>query len=268
MPPCFFNQRLMRTPSSKSNSIICKNCNNNFSGNFCNSCGQKASVQRIDLNYVLTEIRQGFLQLDNGLFYTLFKLSHRPGHAVREFLEGRRKNHIKPLSYLLITSALYVVLTLFAGSETYLGEFFSGMSESLNDRPLTSSVLGWSIQNFAYVTLLLIPMFSFLSYLLFRRLRYNYFEHLIFNLYITGQVILIHVISESIHYTIGLSHYFQKAIPLFAGFFYTFWSYNQFFRKRPLFSVTTRLIFVYLLYAVSITLIMSIFVVLDIAKGT
>lgn len=54
--------------------INCKNCENQFEGHFCNQCGQKANVQRINFSYLVNEFSKGIFQIERGLFFTIKEL--------------------------------------------------------------------------------------------------------------------------------------------------------------------------------------------------
>lgn len=67
--------------------MICKNCNTNFKGNFCNNCGQSCNIERINAKYLLAELSLFLLQLERGIFFTIKELFLRPGHCIREYLD-------------------------------------------------------------------------------------------------------------------------------------------------------------------------------------
>ena len=64
---------------------------------------------------------------------------------------------------------------------------FDKMNKSADFPPLT---LLW--KNQTYVFLLLVPLFSIASFLSFRKSKYNFSEHLILNLFILGEQLLIY----------------------------------------------------------------------------
>ena len=53
---------------------ICKNCDNQFEGNYCNECGQEAEVQKINLRFIWYDLQQGLLNFDSGVLYTIKEL--------------------------------------------------------------------------------------------------------------------------------------------------------------------------------------------------
>ncbi len=215
--------------------MICKNCNNNFDGNFCNDCGQKANVRRIDFKYLMDEIANSIFQIDHGFFYTLKNLFIHPGYTIKNFIAGKRKPLLKPIAYVLFTATLYVITTYFTGKNTYLIDVISGITEGVNNNSEETSnsvrILNWLANNHAYSTLLLLPFFTLASYLAFIKSKYNYFEHLVLNFYITGQHMVIYLILSFI-----FNSYYLELIPILLGIIYTFWVYNQFFEYKKFFS--------------------------------
>ncbi len=81
----------------------CKNCNGAITGNFCANCGQKGSVHRYSFRYfVENDLIHGIWNLDNGFFFTIKELFKRPGHSIREFINGRRVGYFNVVTLLLI----------------------------------------------------------------------------------------------------------------------------------------------------------------------
>ncbi|RYG54610.1 MAG: DUF3667 domain-containing protein, partial [Chitinophagaceae bacterium] len=90
--------------------IICRNCGNEFEGNFCNNCGQKSKTARLDWAYLNDEAKYTFLHLNGGLLFTIAQLFKRPGHAIREFVDGKRVNYYKPILLLFVVAGFYGLL--------------------------------------------------------------------------------------------------------------------------------------------------------------
>src|SRR5258706_5424486 len=92
---------------------ICKNCGHEFDLKFCSNCGQKASVKRIDFKTITNDLPNAILNIDRGFLFNVIELSKRPGYAIKDYLEGKRKSFYHPLSYLFImTAAMLVAMTI------------------------------------------------------------------------------------------------------------------------------------------------------------
>ena len=212
--------------------MICKNCVKKLGGDYCNNCGQKSNIERITLKYLINEIPNSIFQLNRGFLYTIKELFIRPGFSIKEFLSGKRINHYKPISFLIVTSTIYVLSTYMMDKDAFFYDFIAGFLEggSGNDEPQIIAFLDWLSKYQVYIPLLILPIFSVSTYIAFLELKYNYVEHLVVNFYITGQQMIIY----SIFGFIFLNHYHLSMIPLIIGLIYNFWALNQLFEKKEL----------------------------------
>ncbi len=159
----------------------CKNCGQIVDEKYCRHCGQNSKVSKINLSNFLNEVSESIFQINKGLFYTLKELFVRPGGSINEFLNGKRKSHFKPVAYVLTFSTLYFFISRLSAENTWMNDIVSGFSEASWDsesKTKAPSILIWLSANFAYATLLLLPIFSFASYLSFWGLGRNYLEHI------------------------------------------------------------------------------------------
>ncbi|BDD09296.1 hypothetical protein FUAX_17280 [Fulvitalea axinellae] len=233
--------------------MICKNCENDFEGKFCNNCGQSSEVRKIDFKYLADELANSVFQINRGLFFTIKELFLKPGVTVREFLEGKRQRHSKPLAFLLLTSTLYVLGLLLVGKNTYHGELMEGVLSGF-DRPEDASVIisffHWLAKNHAYAMLLFLPVFSLASFWVFFRSEYNYLEHLILNVYITGEQSMIYLVGSLC--VLVFDNYIMQLLPALVGIGYNFWAFKQFFKGGNAF---TRMLLTVLTYSLFIILV-------------
>ncbi len=210
----------------------CKNCGQIVAGNFCSYCGQNSKVGKINRATFLKEISGSVFQVNKGFVYTLIELLVRPGASIRDFLNGKRKSHFKPIAYVLTFSTLYFIISRIVGEHTWMNEFISGFSkvsnstESRLEMPL---FLTWISENFAYATLLLLPVFSFASYLSFKGLGRNYLEHFVLNSYITGQQAIFY--SVFIILKLFIESDYLELVPLLISIAYALWVFWQFFSE-------------------------------------
>ena len=80
----------------------CKNCGHQFDLKFCPNCGQKASIKRLEMKSLLSDLPHTVFHLDKGILYNVTQLFKRPGYAIKDYLDGKRKKFYHPLSYMLI----------------------------------------------------------------------------------------------------------------------------------------------------------------------
>jgi Protein of unknown function (DUF3667) len=245
--------------------INCKNCKTTFEGNYCNKCGQTANTHEINFHSILHEVQHTFLHIDKGILYTTKQLLIRPGHTIRDYLNGKRVEHFKPFSYILILSTVYALLTKASQKVTIIEEFFKGFSEgtsretNANASAFTSSIQ-WLQHHYAYTTLLTIPIVSLASYWAFKKCKYNYFQHLIINSYTAGQRTVVFLCLLPFDYLLSNKasstgfEFFKIAIVLTLNL----WVYFQFFNnikpiKRILLSFLTAILLT-ILFLLALTL--------------
>jgi len=234
-----------------SKTITCKNCNNNYQGYFCNICGQSSHTNKINLNYVRHEIQHSIFAFDGGIFYTIKELFKRPGISIREFIEGKRVRHFKPVTYVIVLSIIYSFLEHKINKNPFIEDALLGIVEGLkygrdiNNEKL--NVFEWLIHNYAYTALLLIPTFSLASFISFKKSKFNYLEHLVLNTFLFGQITIIFIL------TIPLSIIFKnnpntEIIRIIFSIIFTLWAYYQFFNKQSKFARIFNSILTYVLF--------------------
>jgi hypothetical protein len=215
---------------------VCKNCNHSFEGKFCNNCGQSAKTREINFKNTIQEFQQSIIQIDKGIFFTTKQLLLKPGLTIREYLEGKRVNHFKPFAYILVLSTIYALLSISFNKSTFITEFIDGVNagiteKSTNKLEFLTGFFEWATSNYAYFTLLTIPIWSLASYLCFIRAKFNYFEHLILNSYLAGLRTVIYLMILSFTFFIE-DQSINDGIDVFKSYLgmgLTFLVYYQFF---------------------------------------
>ncbi|WP_439473722.1 DUF3667 domain-containing protein [Algoriphagus formosus] len=229
----------------------CKNCGNPVEGNFCAHCGQSRQVGRINFSNFLQELSTTVFQIDRGLFFTIWEMVIRPGVSLRNFLEGKRKPYFKPFAYLLTLSTVYFLLAELTDQSTWLDDFYSGWMSGASDFEQESNaeiVLAWFVKNYRLSTLFLLPIYSFASFLSFRKFGYNYLEHIVINSYITGQQALFYslcILGEAI-----FQNQFFENISIIFSIGYTIWVFWFLFNQAKPPGRVFRTLLTYLLYAI------------------
>ena len=159
--------------------VECKNCNNLFEGNFCPQCGQAASTHRINALSFLHDIPHSVLHVDKGFPYTFYQLVKRPARALDEYLSGRRVSYDRPFSYVLIMSAISVLII--SRIRSFMQQLQNHTGESL---PHTSFLSHYQ----AVFIFLMIPLAGAITWLVFRKSKYNFWEHILINTYLAAQL--------------------------------------------------------------------------------
>lgn len=230
----------------------CKNCGEEVNGRFCSNCGQSTKVGKIDLSNFLKDLSNTIFQVDKGFFYTFKELFKRPGISINEFLNGKRKSHFKPITYVLTLSTVYFLASRLSGKNTWMNDLIYTFSASVMDSGNATEmpfILTWLTTNFAYANLFLLPIFSFASFLCFSGKGRNYLEHIVLNAYITGQQAFIYTLFFIPKLFIN-DPYFLELIPFVLSIAYCLWVYCQFFTKGKKVSIIIRSVLTYSVYFV------------------
>jgi len=162
-------------------SEICKNCTNEIALNFCPNCGQK-KAKRIDRNYLKDEIQYTVLHMNKGFFFSVRQILKAPGKTAREFVEGNRVNHYKPILLVFVVAGISAFLTNAFIHPLEVMERYSEAHpmKSAIDLNAFSKIL-FKYQSF--VMLLTVPFLAFFTWIVFRKWGYNYYENVVINAY-------------------------------------------------------------------------------------
>ncbi len=169
----------------------CKNCGLEFSGKFCQHCGQKEfndtdkSVKKI-----VAEALEFFTNFDNSFFKTINTIFWKPGQLSIDFCSGKQKSYFRPISLFFFVVVLYLFFPVANGLNTelkyYKGTKFYGkiienqINRELEIRNITFESLSEEFKAKSGVTskialFLFIPISVLIIYLLyFKRKRLLY----------------------------------------------------------------------------------------------
>ncbi|MCG2611957.1 DUF3667 domain-containing protein [Flavobacterium sp. SM15] len=160
--------------------INCLQCNSEVASAYCGLCGQKASTHRFSLSEVVfSEFLHGIFHLEKGFFYTLKELLTRPGHSIREYIQGKRAKHFSYFTLLIILVTLCFFVSRFA--EVNITQIYEK-----NGQGVFSEVQQFQSKYPKGYLLLSIPVYSIFSFLFFRKSKLNFAENLVLNSYRTA----------------------------------------------------------------------------------
>lgn len=153
---------------------LCLNCNRKLEGNFCIHCGQSAEIHRFTLKHVFShDFAHAIFHFDKGLFFSIKELFFRPGHSVREYIEGKRVAHINYFSMLVLLTMVFSLIE-------HLTPFhYTDLGDGRND--ILKRIDNLLKEHPKFIFLTMIPLQALVSYLLFRKADQNYSEHFVLN---------------------------------------------------------------------------------------
>ncbi len=111
---------------------VCLNCGTALSGQYCGSCGQRATSRLISVWELLRDAFGDLLELDSRLWRTLIPLAVRPGQLTLDYLEGRRARFMPPFRMYLVLSIVFFLVAFFDPREE-LGILFEPQAPSATE---------------------------------------------------------------------------------------------------------------------------------------
>ena len=202
-----------------SNYSTCGSCGAGFSPaqKFCGFCGQPVPTHRIDWQFLSHEVQHGLLHVDKGILFTVKHLLTRPGAFIREYIDGNRAGHFKPVLLVMILGAVLAIITKLTEATTgsvvgTWSEFSSwlrkaGSGEMKFNNPMDKTLLehfslavDWIGGHFALVLVLLVPFFALAMRAAFAwsKRPVNYPEWLVIGCFLTAQALCMLIILKLI----------------------------------------------------------------------
>lgn len=245
--------------------IICKNCNQNFQGHFCNNCGQPANTHKINIHFLWHDIQHGFLHLDKGILYTVKELFTRPGHSIREYIEGKRVKHFKPISLVLVLAGILGLLYHFFHINLLEGNVVLTAHDEEGSKFIDAfnNTINWITEHYALVTVLLLPVLALCTFWVFKKAHFNFVEHLVLNAYLTGQKLVFHIVIFPLIYFYSGTSTLQAitGIENMIDICLTIWVFTQFFNHQSKWTIFWRTILSLTLYFLLLVLIIILGVI-------
>lgn len=247
-----------------STSSTCGSCGAGFSPaqKFCGSCGQPVPTHRIDWAFLSHEVQHGLLHVDKGILFTVKHLLTRPGAFIREYIDGNRAGHFKPVLLIMILGAVATIIARFARGATASSDFLLGAYESLSaDRAegmkqtdvrmmeVLKMCVEWIGAHIPLFLVLLAPVFALAMWFAFysrKPNRLNYPEWLVVACFCVGQALCVYIVFALIGIvspTIG--NFDLLAMMVIQG-----WTMLRLFTHKPWWNTVTRFLVGYAFYVI------------------
>ena len=148
----------------------CNNCGNDFTGNFCPICSQKAGIGRIGWR----SVRQGVMDIwglgTRSLLYSIWQLLLRPGHLISDYISGKRQVSFPPVKMLFIIAVVFSMFAYWFFPDVLGIHVADEYGVSYIDQSL--KVVGdsykWTQRNYSWFALLMAVLAIFPTWVLFR----------------------------------------------------------------------------------------------------
>jgi hypothetical protein len=176
--------------------ISCKNCGTNFSGNYCNHCGEQVhKEEHKKLHYVFDETFHFLTHLDNKFLRSIRLVLFKPGYLSLQYCNGIRKKYFKPIGLFIICVVIYLFFPAFKGLNMVFGTYVSKehqyhymaapiVNKKMDKKNISLIELGdlydsKSPKISKFLLLLYLPISALILFMLFSRNRKYFYDHFI-----------------------------------------------------------------------------------------
>jgi hypothetical protein len=160
----------------------CHNCGAALTTPFCGHCGQERA-KRLNVLSIGSEAWQSYRLFEFSVVKAAWRLLLAPGLVAREFVLGRRKQHVHPLKLLLIAIGLLLLV---------LGQ--SSMLDSNNANVSKAMLIVRAYANWSFSIGIIAIVFASMAVFV-RRHTYNLTEHLVLGVYCHFLIIVLSIVN-------------------------------------------------------------------------
>ncbi len=174
----------------------CKSCNNSIKNTdkFCSHCGSLIVNEKLSLKGTWYEFIGPFFNWDNNFWKTFKHLFSNPKRVLNAYISGARKKYFKPFPFLIVYATLALFFNKFFPESDFddsakaFNDGYQSASDKINEniqRTQFFNDVDELIYNYFNIFIILfIPIFGYISFLVFRKRGNNFAEHLVFQSYI------------------------------------------------------------------------------------
>lgn len=169
----------------------CISCKNEHSSDFCPNCGEKSDIKKITFKSIIEDTFSTITNMDRGVLYNVKNLLISPQSFANDYILGKRKGILNPISFLIISVTIYLIF------ESILRDSTGSPVPQIRQEDYLQRV-GFAAGKylaiyFKYFWILCVIPLTISTKIIFRK--YNFVEHLAVNSFILGQATLIGLIS-------------------------------------------------------------------------
>lgn len=201
LKPITSNTIGLENTNAESPERICPSCHKPGSGTFCTHCSEVMDPRRITMKSMVTSVPDVFFDVEHGLFFTIKTMIMKPGETIRRYFNGDRQKHYKPLKFILFIGGLMAFLFVsfnihanYTGGDVFRTSIYT--NAKINERLLVQFTIQWT----SVIMLIQFPLIALASWLVFRKPKYFFGEHLTANAYFIGEVLIYHILLFPVYY--------------------------------------------------------------------
>ena len=192
----------------------CVNCENDFVGNYCPYCSQKAGVKKISWKSVLQSTAEVWGMGNRSMLYSLWQLIWRPGYFISDYINGKRQVSFPPVKMLVVMGVISVLIDHLCG----INEF----KTIQGDKSLVAHFFAWLKSSPGWGWFIMTGFFMIPTWCLFhyapRNTKHTLPQGFFITVFMAIQVLIVECLADFFGY------YAYILIPL-----YFFYAYMQLF---------------------------------------
>lgn len=230
----------------------CFNCGEELKGEYCYSCGQKVRKERLSVKYLLSDFFSNVFNAEKGAIPTTLLLLKSPEVVVKDFIKGKTQSYVNPFKYIFFLATISAIVASFIDFGAII------IPNHMHDGPPNpkADAMGMEIVSllrkyFTALQLLMIPLYAWVSYRIYKKEGYNYAEHVVMVCYLAGFMSILSIFGMiPFIFNANLLPYFQSFILLFNGYY--IFAFYRIGSKKGLLGILKALWFVVLFYVLMI----------------
>ena len=156
------------------NAVNCRSCNAIVQSKYCGQCGELVEVKRISLHGLVHDVLHFFTHVDHGFLYTIKALWTMPGDMQLNYVNGDRSRYQKPFSLFFILATILFISKYWVAK----GLIYYGIGE-IHEADFSHKYM-------VQIQILLVPFYALLTYLFFKKSKFNYAETGVMLMYTTS----------------------------------------------------------------------------------
>lgn len=183
--------------------LTCRACGKNFTGNYCNNCGEKYYTEADrKVSHFLEEGLHFITHFEGKFFKTVRTIFTKPGKLSEDYCAGIRKPYFKPLSLFLLLVVVYLLFPKFEGLNqrlqyhqtslygTYAKAKVAELEKKYHPEDVELAFRAKSEKTSKFLLVIIIPLTALCFWALTYRRRKYFFDQMVFSTEINNFMLL------------------------------------------------------------------------------
>ena len=171
--------------------MICISCKNEHDENYCPKCGERKGIRKITITSIFEDALSTITDMDRGFLYNLKTLILKPKKLIFDYIQGKRKGVLNPVSFLIIAITIYLICITVFDTSKHVSEIDLGEKGSVQRQAIETGKFIRAHLKYFWI-LSIVPLALSLK-LIFKK--YNYAEYLAISSFVIGQATLVGIVS-------------------------------------------------------------------------